>query len=326
MSWRRAAIVAASLAVADAPFCDLNRGCPVANHIGVILMSLCSGRRLVVAAQQGAAAEAEEVIEDMRTAGLAPGARAYHGLIFSHSKVCDGSRRNALQQRVQLGDNSALSSRHRCFSLLKGYCPRYLPTVCMSNAARRYRAPSEHLRGVCLSQLGFSESCAATLALIDVPAQAGDADAALDVVREAYDVGIQPLPESYVVLIHAFVQQDRLEDAELVLVSMRRAGLEARQGWLMLTEVRNGRVCRVLRSSQGRYTRGDEESSSSKFQGNPWSSRKPSVSICIEYRRSIDMCCIGVWPVLVVLSVGWLATAVSIEVAMIQAPCFAPSL
>ena len=57
-------------------------------------------------------------------------------------------------------------------------------------------------------------------------------------VREAYDAGIQPLPESYVVLIHAFVEQGRFEDAELVLVSMRRAGLDARQGWLMLTEVR----------------------------------------------------------------------------------------
>lgn len=45
------------------------------------------GRRLVVAAQQGAAAEAEEVIEDMRAAGLAPGPRAYHGLIFSHAKA-----------------------------------------------------------------------------------------------------------------------------------------------------------------------------------------------------------------------------------------------
>ncbi len=40
-----------------------------------------------MAAQAGAAAEAEEVIEDMRAAGLAPGPRAYHGLIFSHSKV-----------------------------------------------------------------------------------------------------------------------------------------------------------------------------------------------------------------------------------------------
>ncbi len=47
----------------------------------------CLGRRLVVAAQAGAAAEAEEVIEDMRAAGLAPGPRAYHGLIFSHAKV-----------------------------------------------------------------------------------------------------------------------------------------------------------------------------------------------------------------------------------------------
>jgi len=57
------------------------------------------------------------------------------------------------------------------------------------------------------------------------------------VVREAYDAGIQPLPESYVVLIHAFVEQGRFEDAELTLVSMRRAGLDARPGWLMLTEV-----------------------------------------------------------------------------------------
>ena len=40
-----------------------------------------------MAAQAGAAAEAEEVIEDMRAAGLAPGPRAYHGLIFSHAKV-----------------------------------------------------------------------------------------------------------------------------------------------------------------------------------------------------------------------------------------------
>ena len=50
-------------------------------------------RRLVVAAQQGAAAEAEEVIEDMRAAGLAPGPRAYHGLIFSHAKVTLVSQR-----------------------------------------------------------------------------------------------------------------------------------------------------------------------------------------------------------------------------------------
>ena len=68
-------------------------------------------------------------------------------------------------------------------------------------------------------------------------AQANDAEAALDAVREAYDAGIQPLPESYVVLIHAFVERERFDEAELVLVSMRRAGLDARQGWLMLTEV-----------------------------------------------------------------------------------------
>ena len=48
-----------------------------------------------MAAQAGAAAEAEEVIEDMRTAGLAPGPRAYHGLIFSHAKVSCSCRRSA---------------------------------------------------------------------------------------------------------------------------------------------------------------------------------------------------------------------------------------
>lgn len=79
--------------------------------------------------------------------------------------------------------------------------------------------------------------------------KAGDADGALDAVRAAHEAGIQPIAESYTVLIHAFMQQDNVVDAELVLVSMKRAGLDARPGWLMLTQVRaqsaSGRLCAV---------------------------------------------------------------------------------
>lgn len=117
---------------------------------GAVPLMCC--RRLMVAAKQGATADAEDVIRDMAAAGLMPGPRAYHGLVFAAVK-------------------------------------------------------------------------------------AGDAEAALDAVRSCYEAGIQPLPESYTVLIHAFMQQDNVEDAELVLVSMVNARVDARPGWLMLTQV-----------------------------------------------------------------------------------------
>ena len=106
-----------------------------------------------MASRYGATTDAEEILEEMATAGLTPGPRAYHGLVFAYVK-------------------------------------------------------------------------------------AGDAEGALDALRAAHEAGIQPIAESYTVLIHAFMQQDNVVDAELVLVSMKRAGLDARPGWLMLTQVR----------------------------------------------------------------------------------------
>ena len=41
----------------------------------------------MLAAKQGATAGAEQVIRDMKAAGLQPGPRAYHGLVFAYVKV-----------------------------------------------------------------------------------------------------------------------------------------------------------------------------------------------------------------------------------------------
>lgn len=43
-----------------------------------------------------------------------------------------------------------------------------------------------------------------------------------------------PITESYLVLIHAFVKEDNLKTAEAILASMRRAGADGRQGWLVM--------------------------------------------------------------------------------------------
>lgn len=43
----------------------------------------------MVAAKQGATADAEEVVRDMAAAGLMPGPRAYHGLVFTYVKAGD---------------------------------------------------------------------------------------------------------------------------------------------------------------------------------------------------------------------------------------------
>jgi pentatricopeptide repeat protein len=107
-------------------------------------------RKLVIAAQRGQPEVAEDVMQEMAEAGLSPGPRAYHGLVFAYAKS-----RNA--------------------------------------------------------------------------------EGALDAIRREYSAGIQPITESYVVLIHAFVQESKVEEAEATLASMKRAGLNARPGWLMLT-------------------------------------------------------------------------------------------
>lgn len=41
----------------------------------------------MLAAKQGASAEAEQVLRDMRAAGMQPGPRAYHGLVFAYVKL-----------------------------------------------------------------------------------------------------------------------------------------------------------------------------------------------------------------------------------------------
>ena len=47
--------------------------------------------------------------------------------------------------------------------------------------------------------------------------------------------GIVPIAESYTLLIHAFMAEGDVESAESVMLSMERAGLEARPGWITLT-------------------------------------------------------------------------------------------
>ncbi|KAK9843477.1 hypothetical protein WJX81_004550 [Elliptochloris bilobata] len=76
-------------------------------------------------------------------------------------------------------------------------------------------------------------------ALVVAHAKAGDADGALSAVQRGYtalyDLGLQPMPETYVVLIHANVAAGEVERAEAVYSSMQRQGYDARCGWLMLT-------------------------------------------------------------------------------------------
>ena len=113
---------------------------------------LWAGRRLAVAAQAGRVSDVEWVLEEMQQAGLRPGPRAYHSLVFAYA-------------------------RDR------------------------------------------------------------DAEGALDAIRRVHGLGIQPIAESYVVLIHAFVQEGNVAAAEAVLASMKRAGLDARAGWLVLASL-----------------------------------------------------------------------------------------
>ena len=51
----------------------------------------------------------------------------------------------------------------------------------------------------------------------------------------AWRAGLQPLPETYVVLIQAHVAAGDVATAKLVYDSMQRGGYDPRCGWLMLT-------------------------------------------------------------------------------------------
>jgi hypothetical protein len=53
----------------------------------------------MAAANIGSVAECVDILEEMRAAGLPPGPRAYHGLVFAH--VRDGDWQGALQAARQ---------------------------------------------------------------------------------------------------------------------------------------------------------------------------------------------------------------------------------
>ncbi|GMH35058.1 hypothetical protein BSKO_02926 [Bryopsis sp. KO-2023] len=64
--------------------------------------------------------------------------------------------------------------------------------------------------------------------------KAGDSNGALQAIRRAHNAGVMPITESYLVLIHAFVKDGNVKTAEAILASMKRAGADGRQGWLMM--------------------------------------------------------------------------------------------
>lgn len=50
-----------------------------------------------------------------------------------------------------------------------------------------------------------------------------------------FPTGIQPLPQSYAILIYAFMQEGMVREAQAVYASAVRAGVDKRPAWLMLT-------------------------------------------------------------------------------------------
>lgn len=48
-------------------------------------------KRLMAMAQAGQVADARTILDEMQSEGLAPGARAYHGLIYAHVRAGDAN-------------------------------------------------------------------------------------------------------------------------------------------------------------------------------------------------------------------------------------------
>lgn len=65
--------------------------------------------------------------------------------------------------------------------------------------------------------------------------KAGDVDTALAIVKQEWQLGIQPLEKTYVLLVYGFVEAGDLERAMAVMQSMTRAGQNAELGALSLS-------------------------------------------------------------------------------------------
>ena len=62
-----------------------------------------------------------------------------------------------------------------------------------------------------------------------------NAAGALKAIRRCWDSGLQPLPETYAAVIHAFAMEGNMETAEAVYASNRRAAIDYSKAWLALT-------------------------------------------------------------------------------------------
>ncbi|KAK9823409.1 hypothetical protein WJX72_002547 [[Myrmecia] bisecta] len=111
-------------------------------------------RQLGAAARQGRPSDAEAVLAAMQDAGLPPGPRAYHGLVYAYARANDAA--------------GALAAVQREYQELRTF-------------------------------------------------------------------GLQPLAETYAVLIHALVAEGKVPEAHKVYESMQQAGVNPRPGWLVLT-------------------------------------------------------------------------------------------